>query len=497
MQSNFLSHQRLISFLVVCLCLCRVVRGQYVIVDTGQERFFNNSQSISEPREGESFCGQDAMYYGNQPAYQNNQDGTITDLNTGLMWRKTPDLENKSTFEQAIANASTQNLAGYTDWRLPTIKELYSLILFSGETRLSAEQSVPYIQTEYFDFAYGDEEAGERFIDAQYWSSTVYAGTAMNGMAAAFGVNFADGRIKGYGIENPRRGETTHFVRYVRGNPDYGKNRFHDNGNGTITDLATGLMWQQADDGHTRNWQEALAYAEALVLADCEDWRLPDAKELQSIVDYSRAPDATDPERRGPAIDPIFDVTNEESWFWSGTTHLDGPDAGYAVYLCFGQAFGYMPDPLGGTNYMNVHGAGAQRSDPKSGDPADWPTGHGPQGDEIRIYNYVRCVRNITDASSARTGSNSTAPADFALRCNYPNPFNAATLIPFSLSRDSRIRLTVYDGLGREVICLAEGVYARGDHRVFCDLENRPSGDYIVTLVQGSSQQSKSIRLLK
>ena len=53
-----------------------------------------------------------------------------------------------------------------------------------------------------------------------------------------------------------------------------------------------------------------------------------------------------------------------------------------------------MPDPFGGTNYMNVHGAGAQRSDPKSGDPADWPTGHGPQGDEIRIYNYVRCLRS-------------------------------------------------------------------------------------------------------
>jgi hypothetical protein len=42
---------------------------------------------------------------------------------------------------------------------------------------------------------------------------------------------------------------------------------------------------------------------------------------------------------------------------------------------------------------MNVHGAGAQRSDPKSGDPANWPYGHGPQGDEVRIYNYVRCVR--------------------------------------------------------------------------------------------------------
>jgi hypothetical protein len=43
--------------------------------------------------------------------------------------------------------------------------------------------------------------------------------------------------------------------------------------------------------------------------------------------------------------------------------------------------------------WMDVHGAGAQRSDPKSGDPGQYPTGHGPQGDAIRINNYVRCVR--------------------------------------------------------------------------------------------------------
>jgi len=41
-----------------------------------------------------------------------------------------------------------------------------------------------------------------------------------------------------------------------------------------------------------------------------------------------------------------------------------------------------------------VHGAGAQRSDPKTGNPNNFPTGFGPQGDAIRIYNFVRLVRN-------------------------------------------------------------------------------------------------------
>lgn len=71
----------------------------------------------------------------------------------------------------------------------------------------------------------------------------------------------------------------------------------------------------------------------------------------------------------------------------------------YGVYLAFGEALGYMLTSDGGIRLEDVHGAGAQRSDPKSGDPADWPEGHGPQGDVVRIYNYVRCVRGGTDGT--------------------------------------------------------------------------------------------------
>jgi hypothetical protein len=68
---------------------------------------------------------------------------------------------------------------------------------------------------------------------------------------------------------------------------------------------------------------------------------------------------------------------------------------GAAVYVAFGEALGYMEMPPGSGNYqlLDVHGAGAQRSDPKTGNPADYPHGHGPQGDVIRIFNYVRPVR--------------------------------------------------------------------------------------------------------
>ena len=45
-----------------------------------------------------------------------------------------------------------------------------------------------------------------------------------------------------------------------------------------------------------------------------------------------------------------------------------------------------------GWSWTDVHGAGAQRSDPKVDDGQEYPTGHGPQGDAIHFNNYVRCV---------------------------------------------------------------------------------------------------------
>jgi hypothetical protein len=366
----------------------------YTIVDTGQRQCYDNTKAVPPLKPGEAFYGQDAQYAGAAPRYRDEHDGTVTDLNTGLIWQKTPDFKNRRTWAEARKYAAELRLAGHDDWRVPSIKELYSLILFTGSS--SQRPPVPYLDTGVFDFQYPEPDSGLRLIDAQYWSSTPCLSRRPRGETAAYGVNFADGRIKGYPTETGRDGQPMRrYIRCVRG-PVYGNNDFVDNGDGTITDRATGLMWAKADSGKTLNWEQALAYAEEFELAGHDDWRLPNAKELQSLVDYTRAPDAPDPARRGPALDPIFSVTETESWFWTGTTHLDGrrPDA--AVYVCFGQAFGLPPDPrTGKKNLVDVHGAGAQRSDPKSGDPAEFAEGRGPQFDQVRILNYARAVRNI------------------------------------------------------------------------------------------------------
>ncbi|MBU7016522.1 MAG: DUF1566 domain-containing protein [Theionarchaea archaeon] len=394
-----------------------VSSNNYPVVDTDQSTCYDNNREISCPVYDRSFFGQDAQQGGVQPSYIDNGDGTITDLNTGLMWQKTPG--DKVTYTEAVENAKSFHLGGYDDWRLPSIKELYSLILFSG-TDPSGERSdvsaVPFIDTNYFHFEYGDTSAGERLIDAQYWSRTKYVSLTMNRMITAFGVNFADGRIKGYGLTGPNGELMKQFVRYVRGNPDYGVNDFVDNKDKTITDLATGLMWMKTDSGVGMNWHNALAWVQEKNEENYlgyNDWRLPNAKELQSIVDYSRSPSTTN----SAAVDPIFSVTSiideggkpNYPFFWTSTTHISSNGSGFfAVYVAFGEALGYMRTQRGDYELMDVHGAGAQRSDPKSGDPHDWPHGNGPQGDVVRIYNYIRCVRDVKDDDKATSSQDQT-----------------------------------------------------------------------------------------
>lgn len=371
----------------------------YPIVDTNQTTHFGDRLALRDiPADGEPYFGQDAAYDGAAPGYVDNGDGTVTDTVTGLMWQSTPTAN--VSYAVARAGAATTDTGGYDDWRLPTIKELYSLMDFSGRLGMTAETSEPYIDDSVFAFSYGDTTAGERFIDAQYWSSTEYVGTTMGGQPTTFGVNFADGRIKGYPAER-KLGE----VLYVRGNPDYGENAFVDRGDGTVIDTATGLMWLQADSGVGMTWSEALAWAEGLEVAGYDDWRLPNAKELHAIIDYSRAPNPTDPTpgSTGPAVDPVFSISNIGTgtepaypYLWTSTTLETVRGGDTAVYFAAGEAGGWMETPATGeVTLMDVHGAGAQRSDPKTGDPADYPYGRGPQGDVITIENFALAVRDV------------------------------------------------------------------------------------------------------
>ncbi len=329
-------------------------KNSYAVVDTNQTECFDNSKVITPPSKGAPFFGQDAQYKGNSPDYSDNGDGTITDNNTGLIWQKDPG--DKMSYDEAVSGAKAFELAGQKDWRLPTIKELYSLIDFNGTDPSKVQKSLkPFINIKYFVFSYGDEIIGDRVIDSQFASSTIYKSTTMGGNKTMFGVNFADGRIKGYPTGNAGpKGTKKYFVLYVRGNKNYGKNDFVDNGE-TVTDNATGLMWAKNDSGSGMNWKDALAWIQQMnneKYLGYSDWRLPDVKELQSIVDYSRSPKSS----KSAAIDPVFkctSITNEGGFpdfpfYWSSTTHKNSAgSASQAAYVAFGEASGFF-SPGGG-----------------------------------------------------------------------------------------------------------------------------------------------------
>ena len=373
----------------------------YPIIETNQTKFFTTSGETSQQiSAGANFYGQDANYTGLEINYTDNGDGTITDNNTGLMWIQARG--EKMSWNDAVVGASNNTTGGHTDWRMPTIKELYSLFLFSGENGFdvfSTDGYVPFIDTNYFELEYGSGIGDERVIDCQDWSGTEYVSLTQQNQPTVFGVNFADGRLKGYKKYLPPTWTEYNelYVRYVRGNTEYGINNFVDNNDDTVSDTATGLMWSKNDNGTGLNWQDALAWVQQKNSENYlghNDWRMPNIKELQSIVDYTRSPAATS----SAAIDVNYfncsTITNEAGqvdypYFWSGTVLIDGPTTD-PCYIPFGRAMAYLYN-----EWQDVHGAGSQKADIMAGDPTNFPVGRGPQGDAVRIYNYVRLARDI------------------------------------------------------------------------------------------------------
>jgi hypothetical protein len=126
---------------------------------------------------------------------------------------------------------------------------------------------------------------------------------------------------------------------YMAGCPTEG--RFVDNGDRTVTDNCTGLMWQKetADtngDGQINSPDrvdscEALTYCENLSFAGHDDWRLPNVRELQSILDYGRF---------GPAMDTSVFGVAVRAWYWSSSADVGSPGGFWSVDSDAGHVLG-------------------------------------------------------------------------------------------------------------------------------------------------------------
>ncbi|NEX15358.1 MAG: hypothetical protein C1943_01660 [Halochromatium sp.] len=200
--------------------------------------------------------------------------------------------------EKYVEDVNAQRLCGYSDWRMPTLNELAGVIDYG----LDAE---PSIDSHYFP----------NTKPSWYWSSSSYADNLERAWALKF-----DAGDNGY----PEKASANR-VRLVRG--EQASSPFVNHGNGTVTDMKTGLMWGQCSAGQSgascsgtvvsMTWEAALAYAEYTTLAGYSDWRLPNLKELNSLIDTGS---------HRPSIDGEAFPATRASRYWSSSPTASHPD---------------------------------------------------------------------------------------------------------------------------------------------------------------------------
>lgn len=330
--------------------------------DTGQTKCYDSTVEIPCPQRGEPFYGQDAQYDGPARSYTKLAQGDVElpdsatyadgwimtrDNVTGLIWEmKTDDgsihdKDNTYTWcdsnpatnggnagtcgdttdtEDFITDINNDNFGGHNDWRLPDIKELSSLV----------NSSIPFpgpsIDSTYFPDT----------MPSLYWSSTTYAYETYY----AWRVFFGNGNVDYYLYKSD-----SCYVRAVRAGQSVGTSaHLVMNGDGTVTDTTTGLMWQQCDMGQTWNgvsnvcdgtalqydWQNALAQSENLTLAGYSDWRLPNRSELLSLENYLLT---------GPDVNAVYFPGSSMSFYWSSTTSTSDSFSAWPVYFGYGISF--------------------------------------------------------------------------------------------------------------------------------------------------------------
>ncbi|MEI6140899.1 MAG: DUF1566 domain-containing protein [Mariniphaga sp.] len=265
-----------------------------LLPDTGQSASFTSTK------------GEDADYLVNPMSFTDNNNGTITDNFTSLMWQKTDGGE--MAYESTTAYVKALTLGGFIDWRLPTSHELFLIN--------SYDNANPALNTTYFTKT-----------SAEYWwTSDKRADDA----TSVWVVNAGGGIGAHPKSETVSAGGTKKFhIRAVR-NPkviSVPAIHFTDNGNNTITDNYTGLIWQKIQSSNTMSWEEALGYAENLSLAGATDWRLPNVKELQSLNDEKLFK---------PSFNKTFFPNALSGNYWSSTTLVNATEKAWDINLDYG-----------------------------------------------------------------------------------------------------------------------------------------------------------------
>lgn len=197
----------------------------------------------------------------------------------------------------------------YTDWRLPTKEEL--------EGFLSTIHKYP-VHLIPFNNVYKTSSSG--FIaNCIYYCDGCYVSSTPHPNGAVWGIGISSEGIPTCGINSIYKNGYLWPVRAGR-KIEEEKRKFKDNGNGTVTDNDTKLMWQQGEND-VMEWDSAIAYCKGLPLAGYNDWRLPSIDELKSIVDV----------KENPTINKTYFPNANSSYYLSSTTAAYGTTGAWSV----------------------------------------------------------------------------------------------------------------------------------------------------------------------
>ncbi|HOD00018.1 MAG TPA: DUF1566 domain-containing protein [Myxococcota bacterium] len=261
-----------------------------------------------ELRPGYPWSGQDAQLVSGARSFVDNGDGTVTDQVTGLEWER--DAFTPLSMELAIEHCFYHFDLPGDGWRLPTIRELFSLIDFGQTTCM-------------WDPVFGDSCSGDRM----FWSSTQAY------MTANVCTLHPRGNIEACELDGLNR------VRCVRGDlppPDPVPDRYLAFEQ-VVLDRATGLGWQNVSSFQPMEWAEGLRACQRLGTG----WRLPTSDELVSIIDMTMHIGKAYSETGDPCAkwdDALGRFCSQQLYFWTSTPNprLTDPVSAYAVHFFSG-----------------------------------------------------------------------------------------------------------------------------------------------------------------
>ncbi len=356
---------------------------------------------IDLPKTGQTFCyndvggvipcpasGQDGEYQRGvqwpSPRFKDNRNGTITDRLTGLMWVKDgklmvsrdPSFDTDSTANDGmvtwqhaldyVAKLNNEKYLGYSDWRLPNVNELQSLVdygqslppgdwlnnqgfinivsagsYWSSSTVTRSTNNAWFMNIGYFSLAYfGGKTSNSYLLPVR---SGYGSAGAVNVLATGQTVCYNEG---GSVIPCSGTGQDGEYRMGVK----ISGTRFTDNGDGTITDRLTGLMWEKAPTG-SFTWVAAytnrINNLNSTALGGYKDWRLPNVNELRSLVHFGQSAPGTWLNTQGFSGIQVGSADN----YWTGSTHSVTSELNRAWYVTFYHG-GVDRIAKGGSNYV-------------------------------------------------------------------------------------------------------------------------------------------------